>query len=29
MIRLLRWLFGFLDKPYTIEEMMLYDFLDD
>lgn len=29
MITLLRWLFGFLRKPYTIDEMILYDILDD
>lgn len=29
MIKFLRWLFGFLDEPYSIEEMVICDFLDE
>lgn len=29
MIKLLKWLLGILDEPYSIEEMMIYDFFDE
>lgn len=29
MIAFLRWLFGFLREPYTIDELAMYDILED